>query len=88
MALTIDPDDDIRENIVSYHDEGAGEEDMQAYDITPLRIPVNPKDQALGAAGGGPPVSRKPMVPSEAKPGVRRPPRPRTFRLKKAIHLA
>jgi hypothetical protein len=71
MALTIDPDDDIRENIVSYHDEGAGEEDMQAYDITPLRIPINPKDS--------PGIGRKPMIPSEAKPSVQRPVRPRRF---------
>ena len=68
MALTIDPDDDIRENIVSYHDEGAGEEDMHAYDITPLRIPIGPKDSPST-------IGRKPMIPSEAKPSMQRPPR-------------
>lgn len=35
-----DVDDDIRENIINYDDEGGGEDDMQAYDITPLRIPL------------------------------------------------
>lgn len=71
MALTIDPDDDIRENIVSYHDEGAGEEDMQAYDITPLRIPIGQtpgvqpsKDEVAAAA------SRKPILPPEAGKGL------------------
>lgn len=36
-----DPDDDVRENIISYDDEGGGEDDMHAFDITPLRIPVD-----------------------------------------------
>ena len=36
-----DVDDDVRENIISYDDEGGGEDDMNAYDITPLRIPVD-----------------------------------------------
>ncbi|XP_055343968.1 neural-cadherin-like isoform X2 [Paramacrobiotus metropolitanus] len=67
MALTIDPDDDIRENIVSYHDEGAGEEDMQAYDITPLRIPIGPG--VLPHPGKDDP-SRKAILPPEGlRPG-------------------
>ena len=36
-----DVDDDVRENIISYDDEGGGEDDMQAFDITPLRIPID-----------------------------------------------
>lgn len=35
------PDDDVRENIISYDDEGGGEDDMHAFDITPLRIPID-----------------------------------------------
>lgn len=34
------PDDDVRENIINYDDEGGGEDDMTAYDITPLQIPI------------------------------------------------
>ena len=43
-----DVDDDVRENIISYDDEGGGEDDMTAYDLTPLRIPIDPTGAVLG----------------------------------------
>lgn len=48
-----DVDDDVRENIISYDDEGGGEDDMNAYDITPLRIPID--------ATGTPIVGKPPL---------------------------
>ena len=42
------PDDDVRENIINYEDEGGGEDDMTAYDITPLQIPIGGPCLGLG----------------------------------------
>jgi len=38
----------VRENIINYEDEGGGEDDMTAYDITPLQIPIGGPGLAMG----------------------------------------
>uniref|UniRef100_T1DFT0 Putative cadherin n=1 Tax=Cupiennius salei TaxID=6928 RepID=T1DFT0_CUPSA len=64
-----DVDDDVRENIISYDDEGGGEDDMNAYDITPLRIPIDATGTPIGAK------------PGPEKPGPTAKPEPRQRQL-------
>ncbi|XP_037558353.1 neural-cadherin isoform X4 [Dermacentor silvarum] len=66
-------DDDVRENIISYDDEGGGEDDMNAYDITPLRIPVDASGMQIGAKPGpekAPPLQKEVRVREPAPTGA------------------
>ncbi|XP_038606308.1 cadherin-22 [Tachyglossus aculeatus] len=62
-----DEDEDTRDNVIKYNDEGGGEQDTQAYDMTALRGLFEP-----GPAGGEPGVAER--VPAFLPRG--RPPSP------------
>ncbi|XP_006818278.2 neural-cadherin-like [Saccoglossus kowalevskii] len=52
------PEDDIRENMIVYDDEGGGEGDQDMYDIRPLSKPVD-SDSPVN-------TDKKPLIPKEA----------------------
>lgn len=62
-------EEDVRENIITYDDEGGGEEDTEAFDISALQNP----DGALPAPG---PPARRDVLPRARAPRQPRPPGP------------
>ncbi|XP_077479862.1 cadherin-6 [Stigmatopora argus] len=62
--------EDVRDNVVSYNDEGGGEEDTQAFDMGALR---NPEAVEEGK-------QRRDIAPEACYPPVRRPPAARPTR--------
>ncbi|TRY84120.1 hypothetical protein DNTS_026027 [Danionella cerebrum] len=69
--------EDVRDNVVSYNDEGGGEEDTQAFDIGALRHPEVMEDSKLrrdilpSESLYPPPPLRRTTVPSRENADVR-----------------
>ncbi|CAN0538207.1 unnamed protein product [Rangifer tarandus platyrhynchus] len=69
-ALMVLEEEDVRENIITYDDEGGGEEDTEAFDISALQNP----DGAVPPAPG--PPARRDVLPWARAPRQPRPPGP------------
>lgn len=69
--------EDVRDNVVSYNDEGGGEEDTQAFDIGALRHPEVMEDNKLrrdilpSETLYPPPLLRRTIIPSRDNADVR-----------------
>ncbi|XP_015922304.1 neural-cadherin-like isoform X1 [Parasteatoda tepidariorum] len=62
--------DDVRENIIVYDDEGGGEDDMNAYDIKTLQIPIDGYGSPIGAKSGPEKGPIREPHQWQAQPGV------------------
>ncbi|XP_037259011.1 cadherin-22 isoform X1 [Falco biarmicus] len=52
--LTSEDDEDMRDNVIKYNDEGGGEQDTEAYDMSALRSLYDFSEIKGGDGGGGP----------------------------------
>ncbi|NXB83039.1 CAD22 protein, partial [Vidua macroura] len=52
--LTSEDDEDMRDNVIKYNDEGGGEQDTEAYDMSALRSLYDFSEIKAGDGGGGP----------------------------------
>ena len=62
-VLATQPDDDVRENIIHYNEEGMCEEDQNAYDMKRLKKPMELESL---------PAVRKPLPLVHTKPAKKR----------------
>lgn len=81
--LSSDEDEDMRDNVIKYNDEGGGEQDTEAYDMSALRSlydfgELKGGDAGGGGSGGGDPGSPVPtaQLPSERHSLPQGPPSP------------
>ncbi|KAL8179811.1 UNVERIFIED_CONTAM: Cadherin-22, partial [Gekko kuhli] len=61
--LASEEDEDMRDNVIKYNDEGGGEQDTEAYDMSALRSLYDFSEAKGGGGGEGPP-----SLPSELRP--------------------
>ncbi|XP_030068673.1 cadherin-22 [Microcaecilia unicolor] len=52
--LAVEEDEDMRDNVIKYNDEGGGEQDTEAYDMSALRSLYDFSEIKISDAGGGP----------------------------------
>lgn len=61
--LASEEDEDMRDNVIKYNDEGGGEQDTEAYDMSALRSLYDFGEAPKGGGGGG--GEGPPCLPSE-----------------------
>lgn len=65
--LSSDVDEDMRDNVIKYNDEGGGEQDTEAYDMSALRSLYDFGELKGGDAGGGGGAASSPQAASSSE---------------------